>query len=164
MPSCQGRQRVWFTHSHAEPKGNDMRGICPGYGADTGDGVLLGRVRTHAFFLLLHLIFVDVWAQLWPSSSRYHNSCGIDRVSVGHTPDCTAPKSMFFGELRVSQNSACNGLMTALSECRGRSRHPSLYSGHNPLTIASLGRVVAGLSRCGAFRIQQQALHSDSGS
>ncbi|WP_289744621.1 hypothetical protein [uncultured Duncaniella sp.] len=34
----------------------------------------------------------------------------------------------------------------------------------NPLTIASLGRVVAGLSRCGVFRIQQQALHSDSGS
>lgn len=49
-----------------------MRGIRPGYGADTGDGTLLGGVRTRAFFLLLHLIFVDVWAQLWPSSSRYH--------------------------------------------------------------------------------------------
>lgn len=47
-------------------------GICPGYGTDTGDGILLGGVRTRAIFLLLHLIFVDVWAQLWPSSSRYH--------------------------------------------------------------------------------------------
>lgn len=33
----------------------------------------------------------------------------------------------------------------------------------NPLTIASLRRVVAGLNRCGAFRIQQQVLHSDAG-
>lgn len=33
----------------------------------------------------------------------------------------------------------------------------------NPLTIASLGRVVAGLNRCGTFRIQQQVLHSDAG-
>ena len=34
----------------------------------------------------------------------------------------------------------------------------------NPLTIASLRRVVAGLNRCGTFRIQQQVLHSDAGS
>ena len=33
----------------------------------------------------------------------------------------------------------------------------------NPLTIASLRRVVAGLNRCGTFRIQQQVLHSDAG-
>lgn len=33
----------------------------------------------------------------------------------------------------------------------------------NPLTIASLGRIVAGLNRCGTFRIQQQVLHSDAG-
>lgn len=32
----------------------------------------------------------------------------------------------------------------------------------NPLTIASLRRVVAGLNRCGTFRIQQQAFHSDA--
>jgi len=32
----------------------------------------------------------------------------------------------------------------------------------NPLSIASLGRVVTGLNRCGAFRIQQQAFHSDA--
>ena len=35
--------------------------------------------------------------------------------------------------------------------------------GFNPLTIASLRRVVAGLNRCGTFRIQQQVLHSDAG-
>ena len=33
----------------------------------------------------------------------------------------------------------------------------------NPLTIASLRRVVAGSNRCGAFRIQQQVLHCDAG-
>lgn len=33
----------------------------------------------------------------------------------------------------------------------------------NPLSIASLGRVVTGLNRCSAFRIQQQVLHSDAG-
>jgi hypothetical protein len=33
----------------------------------------------------------------------------------------------------------------------------------NPLSIASLVRVVAGLNRCGSFRIQQQAFHSGSG-
>ena len=33
----------------------------------------------------------------------------------------------------------------------------------NPLSIASLVRVVAGLNRCGTFRIQQQVLHSDAG-
>ena len=33
----------------------------------------------------------------------------------------------------------------------------------NPLSIASLGRVVTGLNRCGVFRIQQQLLHSDAG-
>lgn len=32
----------------------------------------------------------------------------------------------------------------------------------NPLSIASLRRVVTGLNRCGAFRIQQQVLHSDA--
>ena len=32
----------------------------------------------------------------------------------------------------------------------------------NPLSIAFLRRVVAGLNRYGAFRIQQQSLHSDA--
>ena len=46
--------------------------------------------------------------------------------------------------------------------CAGLS---SLLLSHafNPLSIASLGRVVTGLNRCGEFRIQQQVLHSDAG-
>lgn len=56
---------------------------------------------------------------------------------------------------------ACNGSMTAHG-CAGLS---SLLLSHafNPLSIASLRRVVTGLNRCGAFRIQQQVLHSDAG-
>lgn len=56
--------------------------------------------------------------------------------------------------------SACNGYMTAHG-CAGLS---SLQLSHvlNPLSIASLGRVVTGLNRCGVFRIQRQVLHSDS--
>lgn len=46
--------------------------------------------------------------------------------------------------------------------CAGLSSLP-LFHVLNPLSIASLGRVVAGLNRCGAFRIQQQVLHSDAG-
>jgi hypothetical protein len=38
-----------------------------------------------------------------------------------------------------------------------------LFHAFNPLSIASLVRVVAGLNRCGSFRIQQQAFHSGSG-
>ena len=38
-----------------------------------------------------------------------------------------------------------------------------LFHAFNPLSIASLVRVVAGLNRCGSFRIQQQVLHSDAG-
>lgn len=59
------------------------------------------------------------------------------------------------------QMSACNGSMTAHG-CAGLSYLP-LSHAFNPLSIASLGRVVAGLNRCGAFRIQQQVLHSDAG-
>lgn len=46
--------------------------------------------------------------------------------------------------------------------CAGLSSLP-LSHVLNPLSIASLGRVVAGLNRCGVFRIQQQVLHSDAG-
>lgn len=46
--------------------------------------------------------------------------------------------------------------------CAGLSSLPLSYV-LNPLSIASLGRVVTGLNRCGAFRIQQQVLHSDAG-
>ena len=46
--------------------------------------------------------------------------------------------------------------------CAGLSSLP-LSHAFNPLSIASLGRVVTGLNRCGAFRIQQQVLHSDAG-
>lgn len=46
--------------------------------------------------------------------------------------------------------------------CAGLSSLP-LSHVFNLLSIASLGRVVTGLSRCGAFRIQQQVLHSDAG-
>lgn len=60
----------------------------------------------------------------------------------------------------MSQMSACNGSMTAHS-CAGLSSLP-LSHVLNPLSIASLERVVAGLNRCGAFRIQQQVLHSDA--
>lgn len=56
---------------------------------------------------------------------------------------------------------ACNGSMTAHG-CAGLSSLP-LSHAPNPLSIASLGRVVTGLNRCGAFRIQQQVLHSDAG-
>ena len=56
---------------------------------------------------------------------------------------------------------ACNGSMTAHG-CAGLSSLP-LSHALNPLSIASLGRVVTGLNRCGAFRIQQQVLHSDAG-
>lgn len=56
--------------------------------------------------------------------------------------------------------SACNGFMTAHG-CGGLSSLP-LFHTLNPLSIASLGRVVAGLNRCSAFRIQQQVLHSDA--
>lgn len=47
----------------------------------------------------------------------------------------------------------------------GCARLSSLLLSHvlNPLSIASLGRVVTGLNRCGVFRIQQQVLHSDAG-
>ena len=38
-----------------------------------------------------------------------------------------------------------------------------LLHAFNTLSIASLVRVVAGLNRCGPFRIQQQAFHSGSG-
>lgn len=61
----------------------------------------------------------------------------------------------------MSQMSACNGYMTAHG-CAGLSFLP-LSNVLNPLNIASLGRVVTGLNRCGAFRIQQQVLHSDAG-
>lgn len=46
--------------------------------------------------------------------------------------------------------------------CAGLSSLP-LFHVLNPLSIASLGRVVTGLNRCSAFRIQQQVLHSDAG-
>lgn len=46
--------------------------------------------------------------------------------------------------------------------CAGLSSLP-LFHVLNPLSIASLGRVVTGLNRCGVFRIQQQVLHSDAG-
>ena len=46
--------------------------------------------------------------------------------------------------------------------CAGLSSLP-LSHALNPLSIASLGRVVTGLNRCGVFRIQQQVLHSDAG-
>lgn len=68
---------------------------------------------------------------------------------------------MILGEIWVSQMSACNGSMTAHG-CAGLSSLP-LSHAFNPLSIASLGRVITGLSRCGAFRIQQQVLHSDAG-
>ena len=68
---------------------------------------------------------------------------------------------MVLGEIWVSQMSACNGSMTAHS-CAGLSSLP-LSHVLNPLSIASLGRVVARLNRCGVFRIQQQVLHSDAG-
>lgn len=45
--------------------------------------------------------------------------------------------------------------------CAGLSSLP-LFHVLNPLSIASLGRVVTGLNRCGVFRIQQQVLHSDA--
>lgn len=56
--------------------------------------------------------------------------------------------------------SACNGSMTAHG-CAGLSSLP-LSHALNPLSIASLKRVVTGLNRCGVFRIQQQVLHSDA--
>lgn len=61
----------------------------------------------------------------------------------------------------MSQMYACNGSMTAHG-CAGLSSLP-LFLVLNPLSIASLGRVVTGLNRCSAFRIQQQVLHSDAG-
>ena len=61
----------------------------------------------------------------------------------------------------MSQMYACNGSMTAHG-CAGLSSLP-LSHVLNPLSIASLGRVVTGLNRCGVFRIQQQVLHSDAG-
>ena len=67
---------------------------------------------------------------------------------------------MILGEIWVSQMYACNGSMTAHG-CAWLSSLP-LSHALNPLSIASLGRVVAGLNRCGAFRIQQQVLHSDA--
>lgn len=67
---------------------------------------------------------------------------------------------MILGEIWVSQMYACNGSMTAHG-CAGLSSLP-LFHALNPLSIASLGRVVAGLNRCSAFRIQQQVLHSDA--
>lgn len=57
--------------------------------------------------------------------------------------------------------STCNGSMTAHG-CAGLSSLP-LSHAFNPLSIASLGRVVTGLNRCGEFRIQQLGLHSDAG-
>lgn len=68
---------------------------------------------------------------------------------------------MILGEIWVLQMSACNGSMTAHG-CAGLSSLP-LSHAINPLSIASLGRVVAGLNRCSVFRIQQQVLHSDAG-
>lgn len=61
----------------------------------------------------------------------------------------------------MSQMSACNGYMTAHG-CAGLSSLP-LSHAFNPLSIASLRRVVTGLNCCGAFLIQQQVLHSDAG-
>lgn len=55
---------------------------------------------------------------------------------------------------------AYNGFMTAHG-CAGLSSLP-LFHVLNPLSIASLGRVVAGLNRCSALRIQQQVLHNDA--
>lgn len=45
--------------------------------------------------------------------------------------------------------------------CAGLSSLP-LSHVLNQLSIASLGRVVTGLNRCGVFRIQRQVLHCDS--
>lgn len=61
----------------------------------------------------------------------------------------------------MSQMPVCNGSMTAHG-CAGLSSLP-LSHAFNSLSIASLGRVVTGLNRCGVFRIQQQVLHSDAG-
>lgn len=60
----------------------------------------------------------------------------------------------------MSLMSACNGSMTAHG-CAGLSSLP-LFHALNTFSIASLGRVVAGLNRCGAFRIQQLVLHNDA--
>ncbi len=67
---------------------------------------------------------------------------------------------MILGEIWGAQMYACNGSMTAHS-CAGLSSLP-LSHVLNPLSIASLGRVVTGLNRCGVFRIQRQVLHSDA--
>lgn len=78
-----------------------------------------------------------------------------------NTRHAAPPDSLILGEIWVSQMYACNGSMTAHG-CAGLS---SLLLSHafNPLSIASLRRVVTGLNRCSAFRIQQQVLHSDAG-
>lgn len=68
---------------------------------------------------------------------------------------------MILGEIWGAQMYACNGSMTAHG-CAGLSSLP-LSHAFNPLSIASLGRVVTGFNRCGVFRIQQQVLHSDAG-
>lgn len=68
---------------------------------------------------------------------------------------------MILGEIWVSQMYACNGSMTAHG-CAGLSSLP-LSHALNPLSIASLGRGVTRLNRCGTFRIQQPVLHSDAG-
>ena len=67
---------------------------------------------------------------------------------------------MILGEIWVPQMSACKGSMTAHG-CAGLSSLP-LFHVFNPLSIASLRRVVTGLDRCGVFRIQQLVLHSDA--
>lgn len=54
---------------------------------------------------------------------------------------------MILGEIWGLQMSACNGSMTAHG-CAGLSSLP-LSHVLNPLSIASLGRVVTGLNRCG---------------
>lgn len=84
-----------------------------------GAGILFNLDKIHAFFRKIYMKFwrrMDTVMAVIFSESLFlwHCSYGIDRVPIGHTSGCTAPKSMFFGELWVSQNSACNGLMTAL--------------------------------------------------
>lgn len=133
----------------------------PDMGGYNGSSVLLCNKVRHTHFLLFNWLFLTYRFCTGTIMAVLSLITGSLRLIYGHTSCCTAWQSVILGEIWVSQMSACNGYMTA----HGCAIFLLLPLSHafNPLSIASLRRVVAGLNRCGTFRIQQQVLHSDSG-
>lgn len=118
----------------------------------------LHRVRhTHSFFFLVDCFLSYRFCTGTVMAVR-SLIIGSLRLIYGHTYRATPPYSLWF-----SVRYGCRKCwpVTALWQLLAVPLFLPLPFCHefNPLTIASLRRVVAGLNRCGTFRFQQQVLH-----